>query len=318
MKNTILVTGGAGFIGSHLCEKLLQSNNKVILLDKFQESRHNKIKQQNISDIKKYPNLTIVDADVNDSPKISKIFKEQNISYVIHLANGASVSESIIDPLKTAKTNIIGSTSLFEKATQFKIKHVVFASSALVYGSKAKLPMSEDDPCISPTSSYAVSLRTIELMAKVYNHLYGIPITGLRLFPVMGPKMRQDLFLPVLISAILKDVPVKIYGNGKTARSYIYIDDIVAGIISSLFHPQDYQIINLGSTKPVSLLEIVAMVEKIMQKKAKLIFKPQRQEEIPHLIPSLEKARKLLKFEPQVKIEEGIKRYIKWYMDNLT
>ncbi len=316
MKSTILVTGGAGFIGSYLCEKLLQSNNKVILLDKFRGSKHNKIKQQNISDIKNYPNLTIADADINDSQKISKVFRNQNISYIVHLASSASVPESIIDPLKTAKTNIIGTISLFEKAVQFKIKHIVFASSALVYGSKAFLPMSENDPCISLTNPYAVSLRTIELMARVYNTIYHLPITGLRLFPVIGPRMRQDLFLPVLIRAVLKGMPVKIYGDGKTTRTYTDIDDIAAGIMSSIIRPFGYQIINLGGINPISLLEMINLVERILGKKAKIIFMPQKKEEISHLYPSIEKAKKILGFEPQVTIEDGIKRYIDWYKEN--
>lgn len=314
-ESTILVTGGAGFIGSHLCEKLLQKEYKVILLDKFQGSNHKKIKLQNISDIKTHPDLTIVDVDIKDSPKIIKVFERNNISYLIHLASSASVSESINDPLKTGQTNIIGTTSLFEKAVQFEIKHIVFASSALVYGSKATLPMSEDDQCISLTSPYAVSLRTVELMAKVYNYLYGIPITGLRLFPVIGPKMRQDLFLSVLIRAILKGMPVKIYGDGKTTRTYTYIDDIVAGIVSSITHPFGYQIINLGGIKSTSLLDMVYLVESILKTKAEIIFKPQTKEEIAHLYPSIEKAKKLLGFEPQVTVEHGVKRYIDWYKD---
>ena len=312
MKNTILVTGGAGFIGSHLCAKLLRLDNKVILLDKFQKSLHKKIKQENIFDIKSDPNLTIVNEDISNTRKVTKIFKEQNISCLIHLANSASVSESIKDPIKTVRTNIIGTISLFENAVKYKIKHIVFASSALVYGSKAILPMSEDDPCVSLTSPYAVSLRTIELMAQVYDYLYGIPITGLRLFPVIGPKMRQNLFLPVLIRAILKGEPIKIYGDGKTTRTYTDIDDIVAGIISSIARLNGYQIINLGGTDPISLLEMINLVEGVLETKAKIIFMPQRQEEIPHLYPSIEKAKKILGFIPQVTVEGSIKKYIDW------
>ena len=312
MKNTILVTGGAGFIGSHLCAKLLRLDNKVILLDKFQKSLHKKIKQENISDIKSDPNLTIVNEDISNTRKVTKIFKEQNISYLIHLANSASVSESIKDPIKTVRTNIIGTISLFENAVKYKIKHIVFASSALVYGSKAILPMSEDDPCVSLTSPYAVSLRTIEIMAQVYDYLYGIPITGLRLFPVIGPKMRQNLFLPVLIRAILKGEPIKIYGDGKTTRTYTDIDDIVAGIISSIARLNGYQIINLGGTDPISLLEMINLVEGVLETKAKIIFMPQRQEEIPHLYPSIEKAKKILGFIPHVTVEGSIKKYIDW------
>ncbi len=313
MKNTILVTGGAGFIGSHLCAKLLRLETSVILLDKFQKSLYKKIKQENISDIKSDPNFTIVDADISDTRKVAKVFKEQNISYVIHLANSASVSESIKDPIKTVRTNIIGTISLFENAVKYKIKHITFASTALVYGSKAILPMSEDDPCVSLTSPYAVSLRTIELMAQAYNYLYGIPITGLRLFPVIGPKMRQDLFLPVVVRAISERKPIRICGDGTTVRTYTDIDDIVTGIISSIACLNGYQIINLGGTDPISLLDIINLVEGILETKAKIIFMPQRQEEIFHLYPSIEKAKKILGFIPKVTIKDSIKKYIVWY-----
>lgn len=318
MKNTILVTGGAGFIGSHLCKKLLRMRYRVILLDKFQKSRRKEFKLKNIQEIIKQPGLSIIDTDILDSVEVEKVFRSQNISSIVHLASRASVADSIKDPRQTISVNLNGAISLFEKARQYKVKHVVFASSALVYGSKAPLPMSEEDPCINLTSPYAVSLRAVELMAEVFSRLHHISITGFRLFPVIGPQMRQELFLPVVVRAILTNASIEICGDGKTMRTYTYIDDIITGIISSIGRGEGYQVINLGSTKPISLLDLIHIVEKQLKTKAKIIFAPQRFEEIMNLYPSINKAKKKLEFQPRVGIEEGIKRYIDWYLTNNT
>lgn len=312
-KINVLVTGGAGFIGSHLCKKLLKLDYRVILLDKFNKSPHNWIKQRNILDVKTNTNLSIFDVDVTNSQELAKIFTKQKISYVIHLAGKASVTDSIASPSSTFQVNIGGAVSLFQIATQFRVKHIVYSSSSLVYGKFASQLMKEDDPCFYPTSPYAVSMRSIELLANVYFNSSHIPVTGLRLFPVIGPGMRQNLFFPVIVRAIWENQPVQIFGDGKNVRTYAHIDGVIAGIISSITHPQGCQIINLGGAKPLSLLDLVHLVEKYINKKAKIIFRPQRKEEILYLCPSLKKARKKLGYMPQVKIEEVIKQYIIWW-----
>lgn len=315
MKTTVLVTGGAGFIGSHICKTLLELNYHVILLDIFRKSKHKKTKERNILEIKTHPELSIIDGGYGDSQQLTKIFRSQVVSYVIHLASKASVTDSIQDPTGAVKANLIGSTSLFKEAAQYRVKHIVYASSALVYGKKASLPMTEDDPCLYPTSPYAVSMRAVELMGQVFYHLYHIPITGLRFFPVIGPKMRQDLFLPVVVRSILEEKPIKIYGSGKTTRTYTHVDDIIAGIISSIILPQGCQIINLGGIKPISLLDLIHLVEKNLKTKAKIIFISPRKEEIPHLYPSIEKAKDKLGYFPKVNIEDAVEEYIVWWRE---
>lgn len=313
MREVVLVTGGAGFIGSHVCEILLDLNYRVILLDKFQHNKNKKRKQLNINKIRDHPSLTIVDSNVNNKKKLTQVFRKYNISYIFHFAGNPNVPDSLTHPLQTVKNNLFGITLLFEYAVAYKVKHIVFTSSSLVYGATSKLPMIEDDPCFYPTSPYAATLRASELMAYTFYHLFQIPITSLRLFPVIGPRMRQNLFLPIIIRLISERRSITIYGNGLTSRSYIYIDDVVKGIVASMKKPHGYQIINLGGEKPLSLLDLVKIVEGILKTRAKITFQPQRKEEIIHVYPDIEKAKKILGFTPKISIEEGIHRYINWY-----
>lgn len=313
MKKIFLVTGGAGFIGSHVCEILLNLNYEVLLLDIFRQSKNIKRKQSNIKKIKHNSNLTLLDCDINNRKHLIQIFRKYRISYIVHLASKASVSHSITHPAHTVKDNLTGTTLLFEYAIQSEVKHIVFASSGLVYGLTRRLPMKENDPCFYPTSPYAVTIRATELLAYTFFHLYHIPFTGLRFFPIIGPRMRENLFLPTLVRQISQDLPVTIYGNGLTVRGYAYIDDVIEGIVGSITKPEGFQLINLGGEKPISLIDLIKIVEKVLGKKAKIIFKPQRKEEIIQLYPDIGKANKFLRWTPKVSIEEGIKRYISWY-----
>lgn len=314
MKKTILVTGGAGFIGSHLCEKLLTLKYKVLLLDIFQNSGNIKSKLSNISNIKNNSNLTLLDLDLDNKETLLQIFRKFNISCVVHLAGKASVSESTTNPLHTVKENIIGTVQLFECAVESRVNHIVFASSGLVYGLTKRLPMKEEDQSLILTSPYAIAVRAAELLAYSFFHSYSVPFTGLRLFPVIGPRMRSNLFLPVIVNQISRELPVVIYGDGLTVRGYVYIDDVVEGIVRSISKPDGYQLINLGGEMPLSLLDLIKIVENVLGKKAKIIYKSQRKEEIPQLYPDIGKAGKLLNWKPKISIEEGIKRYIKWYL----
>lgn len=313
MKKIILVTGGAGFIGSHLCEKLLTLKYQVFLLDIFKNSGNIKSKLSNIANIKNNSNLTLLDFDLNNKEKLLQIFRKYNISCVVHLAGKASVSESITDPLRTVKENIIGIAQLFECAVESRVKHIVFASSGLVYGLTKRLPMTEEDQSLILTSPYAIAVRAAELLAYSFFHTYSVPFTGLRFFPVIGPRMRSNLFLPMIVDQIPHELPVVIYGDGLTIRGYVYIDDVVEGIVRSISKTDGYQLINLGGEMPLSLLGLIKIVEKVLGKKAKIIYKPQRKEEIPKLYPDIGKAGKFLNWAPKVSIEEGIKRYISWY-----
>lgn len=313
MKKIILVTGGAGFIGSHLCDKLLTLNYQVLLLDIFKNSGNIKSKLSNTANIKNNSNLTLLDFDLNNRKNLLQIFKKYNITCLVHLAGKASVSESITNPLRTVKENIVGAALLFECAVESRVNHIVFASSGLVYGMTKRLPMTEEDQSLILTSPYAIAVRATELLAYSFFHTYRVPFTGLRFFPVIGPRMRSNLFLPVIVNQISRELPVIIYGNGLNVRGYAYIDDVIEGIVRSIPIPDGYKLINMGGDKPVSLIYLIRIVENILGKKAKIIYKSQRKEEIAQLYPDIGKARKFLNWTPKISIEEGIKRYISWY-----
>lgn len=313
MKNkTILVTGGAGFIGSHTAKKLLSLGYGVILLDRFKKSKNIKRKKATIASLLTHPQLAIVDADILNKTSLNNMFRKRKIDIVLHLAAQADVPWSISYPYDTLNTNLLGTTLLLDLSRKSQVSHFVYASSALVYEKKTA-PLKEDDPCSFQTSPYAISVRQIELVSYVFYQKYRLSTTGLRLFPVFGPFMRPNLVVPMLVKNISQGKPVIILGNGQQKRSYTYIDDIIDGIIAVINQPSSYQLINLGSPIPISLLDLVNAIEKMLKKKVKRIFKPARKEDTPLLYPDISKAKKLLGFSPKIPLEEGIRRYVRWY-----
>lgn len=313
---TILVTGGAGFIGSHLCMKLLSLGYKVVLLDRFTDSDHKSLKNRNIEMLKESPKLEIIDIDITDIEKLAEIFQSYKIDIIFHFAIDGNVKHYFRDPVNSVSDNIRTSSSLFAACKNNKVQHILFASSALVYGLSKDVPFKENDPCLSPTSPYAVTMRSNELLAHSYHRLYNTPFTGLRFFPIIGPNMREDLFLPTLISSVIKNKKIIIYGDGLTIRSYIWVDDIIWAMIKLITKPDGYQLINLGSDNGVSHLEMVQITEKILGKKIKLKFLAKRPEEITNLIPSIETAKSTIGFLPTLSTEEVVKRYVDWYKKN--
>lgn len=313
-KRQILVTGGAGFIGSHLVKNLLKQRFPVILLDTFKLSKNKEKKEERIQSIVGNNKLTIADVNILDKKSIQNIFQDHTIHTIIHLAAQASVPTSIKDPAKTIETNLTGSMILFE-AAKGHVSHIIFASSGLVYGKNAHTPMKEGDPCNFPTSPYAVSMRSVEQEAFNFHKNYEVAMTGLRFFPVYGPCMREDLIIPMIIKSILADKPVTVFGDGKMKRSYTYIDDIVDGIISVMHRPNGYQLFNLGSPFAISLISLISLIEKILKKKVNASFKPARKEDLPSLYPDISKAKKRLGFSPKISLEEGLKRYIDWILN---
>lgn len=314
-KSNILITGGAGFIGSHLGEKLASADQQIFLLDRFKSSPHRKRKEKNIASFIKNKKVIIIDEDILAKEKINKIFKKNPINSVVHLAAQADVSRSISQPEKTIKTNLIGSSIIFEAAAKHGVSRIIYASSSLVYGKANTLPMAEDMPCNYPTSPYAVSMRAIELAAYAHYLQYKIPIIGLRFFPIYGPRMRENLVIPVLTKKISQNKPVTILGDGQQMRSYCYIDDIVEAITAAIKNSDKlagYQIINLGHPTPITLIDLIALIEKILDKKAQIRYQPARREDIPLLYPDLSKAKRLLDWQPKIALEKGLKRYINW------
>ena len=313
MKKMICVTGGAGFIGSHLVKRLVKEQYSVILSDRF--SKNKTIKENRIRSFSKNPLLTLASVDITNVKSVAKLFKNNTIDTLIHLASQANVPLSIADPIMTVNINIIGTSILFEQAIKHHVSHIIFSSSALVYN-QGKPPFKENDPCNLPASPYAQTMRTVELMGYTTANLHNIHMTGLRLFPVVGPWMREDLFIPTIVSSLQNNKPIKILGNGKTKRSFIYIDDVVDAFMSAITKPKKYQMINIGNPTPISYLDLIKYFETIMGTKATLKFTKEKDIE-GDLYPNIQKAKTLLGFSPKIPLEEGLRRYVSWWQSSV-
>jgi len=315
---TVLVTGGAGFIGSHVCEKLLQRGDEVIIIDNLNNAYDPEIKKQNLFEIKKSDlnnKLTIYIEDICNEKEIKNIFAKHKIDTLCHLAARAGVRPSIDDPIEYIKTNLIGTVTLFEEAKNYKINNIVFASSSSVYGErKNEQKFLESDVTDQQSSPYGMTKKAGELLAHMYFHLYNIPITCLRFFTVYGPRARRDMAPYIFMHAIYNNNPISIFGNGNALRDFTYIDDIVNGIIKAIDTPLDFEILNLGRGQPITVLELISVLEKIIGKKAQVVFEESILGDVSTTHASIIKAKKLLSYEPMYSIKEGIREMFNWYL----
>jgi UDP-glucuronate 4-epimerase len=307
-----LITGGAGFIGSHLTDRLLEDKHSVICLDNFDSYYDPQIKRKNIEHNLENPNFKLVEVDVRDKKALTKVFKENNIKKIVHLAARVGVRPSIKDPMLYEDVNIRGTLNLLELCREFEVENFIFGSSSSVYGNIKKIPFSEDD-VPKPISPYGASKRSAELLCHVYSSLYSIPITCLRFFTVYGPRQRPDMAIYKFTKLIDQGKEVQIYGDGTSKRDYTYIDDIVSGIINTLEREFSFEVFNLGSSKTVELKELISLIEKELGKKAKIRKLPAQPGDMPITCADISKARKLLNYNPRFSFEEGIKTFIKWY-----
>lgn len=319
---TILVTGGAGFIGSHVCKALLKRKDKVICIDNFNNYYDPKQKENNIEIMLKNPEFKLYRADITDGRSLKRIFDENKIEKVIHLAARAGVRASIEDPVLYADVNVKGTINILECIKQVnekdgKMIKFVFASSSSVYGGNKKVPFSENDKVDDPISPYAATKRAGELMCRTYNCLYKIPIACLRFFTVYGPRNRPDMALHKFTKCIIDGKELQMFGNGDSSRDYTYIEDIVQGILASLDKKFDFEIFNLGNSKPVKLRAFIAAIEKAAGKKALIRRMPEQQGDVDVTFADISKAKKLLGYKPEVGIEEGVKRYVAWYKKSI-
>ncbi len=310
---TILVTGGAGFIGSHTIKALLDRGDNVICIDDFNDYYNPQLKEDRIKVFLKGRKFPLYRVDIADFMALKKIFQQRKIDAICHLAARAGVRASIENPFIYQKTNIEGALNLLELAKDFKIKNFVFASSSSVYGGTKKVPFSENDPVDHPISMYATTKKTNELMAHTYHHLYGLPCTGLRFFTVYGPWGRPDMALFKFTKNILDGKPIDVYNHGDHYRDFTYIDDIVQGILASLDRAYPYEIINLGNSKTESLIDFINIIEKHLGKKAKKNMLPMQPGDVHKTFADITKAKKLLDFQPTTDIHQGIKQFINWY-----
>ncbi len=310
---TILVTGGAGFIGSTLSDSLIQKGDKVIVVDCFSDYYPPKIKEKNVQDNLNNPNYKLYRINIEDKEALKTIFSENEIDVVVHLAARAGVRPSIEAPCDYVKTNVLGTVNILDLMKDYSVKKMVFASSSSVYGNCTADLFSEDLKVTEPISPYAATKSACEQICYAYTHLYKIQTVCLRFFTVFGPRQRPDLAINKFVRLIKNNQPIPMFGDGSTCRDYTYIDDIVAGINSAIqYDKTPYEIINLGGGSPVTLLQMIQTIEKCMWKKAVIEQLPMQAGDVNKTMADISKARQLLGYNPKVSFEEGIKKFIEW------
>jgi len=309
---TILVTGGAGFIGSHLSEKLLKNNHNVIAIDNFDPFYDRKIKEQNISQALLSKNYQLFEKDILDVKSLSTVFEQNKIDLVIHLAAKAGVRPSIEDPGGYYNTNVIGTLNILEAMKKNGCKKMIFASSSSVYGNNKKVPFSENDSVDNPISPYAATKKAGELLCHTYHHLYNFDIFALRFFTVYGPRQRPDLAIHKFTKMITDEKPITLYGNGTTMRDYTYIDDIVDGIIKAIINLKGYDVFNLGESTTISLSQMVSTIEQVFDKKAIIERLPMQLGDVERTFANISKAQLQLDYKPKTNFNDGIKKFVKW------
>jgi UDP-glucuronate 4-epimerase len=313
---TILVTGGAGFIGSHVCEELLKKGYSVLCIDNFNDYYDPRCKERNLNVFGKNPLFRLFRADILNRVKLEEIFSENHIDYVIHLAARAGVRPSFEQPDLYSDVNITGTANLLELAKKYKIKKFIFGSSSSVYGKNSKVPFCELDPVDNQISPYALTKKIGELLCKFYSDTYDISIACLRFFTVYGPRGRPDMAPYLFTNQIYQGKPIYVFGDGTSKRDYTYIGDIVHGILISLEKRFEFEIINLGDSNPIELNRFISIIEMNLNKKAHIIHKEMPKGDVPLTYADISKAHKLLGYKPKIKIEEGMKKFIRWYLDN--
>jgi UDP-glucuronate 4-epimerase len=306
-----LVTGGAGFIGSHLVDGLLADGWDVTVLDNFDPFYPAAVKRANIDAHTRHPHWRLLEVDISDHEALASIPGDFDV--IVHLAAKAGVRPSIADPLAYQKANVAGTQALLEFARARGIRQFVFASSSSVYGVNPRVPWSEDDHVLEPISPYASTKVSGELLGHVYAKLYGIRFLALRFFTVYGPRQRPDLAIHGFARRLLRGDAIPMFGDGSTRRDYTFIDDIVAGVRGAMaYDGSPYEVINLGNNRTVSLREMIATLESALQIKARIEQHPEQPGDVPQTWARVEKARRLLGYDPKTSFGEGIGRFRDW------
>ncbi len=314
MKN-ILITGGAGFIGSHLVDHLLAEGDwAVTVVDDFNDFYAPEIKRNNVRAHGKNPAYNLIEADIRVQSALAQVFNQTQFEAIVHLAARAGVRPSLKDPQLYTETNIIGTLNLLEQARHHTVRQFVFGSSSSVYGINAKVPFSEEDPSRQPISPYATTKAAGELLCHTYSHLYDLRSVCLRFFTVYGARQRPDLAIHKFARLISQGKPIPVFGDGKTRRDYTYIDDIIAGVRAAIdFDQSNYEVINLGESRTVELRELIALLEQQIGQKAIIDTQPLQPGDVPQTFADITKARRLLGYNPQTQIEDGIRKFVEWF-----
>lgn len=313
MKKRAIVTGGAGFIGSHLVEKLLQSNWEVTIIDNFDPFYDKAIKKRNIESFAHHPDLVFLEVDLRDFESLKENLKGE-YDVIIHLAAKAGVRPSIENPTLYQSVNVMGTQNLLEISKLLNIKQFVFASSSSVYGVNPNVPWSEDDFVLKPISPYASTKISGELLGHVYSELYNIRFIALRLFTVYGPRQRPDLAIHKFARKILENEAIPVFGDGSTRRDYTFVEDIVSGIMAAVkYDKTNYEIINLGNNRTITLSHMIETIEKVFNKKAIINRLPMQPGDVPETYANVAKAQQLLNYRPSLSFEAGIEKFKEWY-----
>lgn len=309
----VLVTGGAGFIGSSLTEALLGRGLDVVCLDDFNDYYDPAFKRDNVSRFVGNPHWTLVEGDIRDAALVEEVYRRHGISVTVHLAARAGVRPSIRQPRLYEEVNCLGTLNLLEAAHRWGAYTFLFGSSSSVYGIASKVPFSEEDPITCPVSPYAATKRAGELMCYTYHHLYGLKVTCLRFFTVYGPRQRPEMAVYHFAEKLSRGEPVPRFGDGTTARDYTYIDDIVAGILAALDGDAEFEIVNLGGSRTTTLRELIELIAKSLGVPPRVEELPLQPGDVPITYADVAKARRLWGWEPKVPIEEGIHRFVEWF-----
>ncbi|MFM9905171.1 MAG: GDP-mannose 4,6-dehydratase [Pyrinomonadaceae bacterium] len=311
----ILVTGGAGFIGSHLVDRLLAEGGwQITVVDDFNDFYPPEIKHANIAEHLRSPNYRVVDADIRDSPTMTALFAEYKFDVIVHLAARAGVRPSLSEPKLYAETNINGTLNLLELAREHKIKQFVFGSSSSVYGINAKVPFAEGDRIHQPISPYASTKAAGELLCHTYSHLYDMRIVCLRFFTVYGARQRPDLAIHKFSKLITEGTPIQVFGDGRSRRDYTYIDDIIQGVRAAIDYDKTmYEIFNLGESQTIELGELISLLERSLDTHAIIDRQPIQPGDVPVTFADITKSRELLGYEPRTKIADGIPKFVEWF-----
>ncbi len=307
-----LVTGAAGFIGSHLSERLLRDGWTVTGVDNFDTFYDPRVKRSNLAGCLSNPNFRLVEADIRDKAAMEKAL-EGDTDVIVHLAARAGVRPSIAEPVLYMDVNINGTVALLEVARQRQIGRFIFASSSSVYGNNEKVPFSEEDNVDFPISPYAATKKAGELICHTYHHLYGIAINCLRFFTVYGPRQRPDLAIHKFARLIEEGKPIPVFGDGTMMRDFTYIDDILDGVMAAIDQCTDYQIYNLGESQPISVTDLITELENALGKKAIRKYLPPQPGDVERTYADITKAEIQLGYKPSTSIQMGLARFVAWF-----
>ena len=320
MMKTYFITGGAGFIGSTLSQKLIEQGNKVVTIDNFCDFYNPKIKEDNVKELLQNEKFKLYRADIRDRQAIKEIFDENDIDIVMHLAAMAGVRPSIENPILYQEVNCMGTQNILEEMREHNVKNGVFASSSSVYGNCKEVPFREDMTVDYAISPYAATKKANEVMAHVYHQLFDMNIVMLRFFTVYGPKQRPDLAINKFTRLMLEDKEIPMFGDGTTSRDYTYIDDIVDGIIKScdycMSNKNVYEILNLGNSSPTTLKEMINIIGEVLEIEPKIKQLPMQPGDVDRTYADISKTKKIIGYQPKTTFKEGIENFVKWYKEN--